>query len=105
MVKIIWTEPALDDLRDIIEHIAIDSSVYAARFGLGIVYLPKQLQGFPKSGRIVPEFNEPGIRELLYGAYRIIYLIHPEACYIVAIIHASRDILRHLKPCEWNITD
>lgn len=34
MGKVIWTDPALEDLHDIIEHIAEDSPVYAERFGL-----------------------------------------------------------------------
>lgn len=104
MGKVIWTDPALKDLHDIIEHIAEDSPVYAERFGLQVVEAPRRLGQFPNCGRMVPEFKDENIRELIYGSYRIIYLIRHNACYITAVIHGSRDILRHLKPGEWDIT-
>ena len=104
MGKVIWTDPALDDLHDIIEHISEDSPVYAERFGLQVVESPRRLEQFPYCGRTVPEFKDENIRELIYGSYRIIYLIRNDDCYITAVIHGSRDILRHLKPGDWDIT-
>ncbi|GBD96824.1 MAG TPA: type II toxin-antitoxin system RelE/ParE family toxin [Nitrospirae bacterium] len=104
MVKVIWTEPALKDLHDIIIRIAEDSPVYAERFGIRVVEAPRRLEQFSYCGRIVPEFRDEKIRELIYGAYRIIYLIRSDICYITAVIHGSRDILRHLKPGEWDVT-
>lgn len=104
MAKVIWTEPALDDLHNIIEHIAKDSFAYAERFGIRVVESPRRLTQFPYCGRIVSEFGEENIRELIYGSYRVVYLVKEKVCYVVAIIHGSRDILRHLKPGEWDIT-
>ncbi len=104
MAKVIWTEPALNELHDIINHIAKDSPVYAERFGVRVVGAPRRLEQFPSCGRIVPEFKDENIRELIYGSYRIIYLMQQDTCYIVAIIHGSRDILRHLKPGDWDVT-
>jgi toxin ParE1/3/4 len=105
MAKIIWTEPALNDLREIIEYIAKDSAVYAERTGVRVVEAPRQLEQFPLSGRIVPEFKESNIRELIYGSYRIIYLFQTDICYIVAVVHASRDILQHLETGDWDVTE
>ena len=47
MGKVIWTDPALEDLHDIIEHIAEDSPVYAERFGFHVVESPRRLEQFP----------------------------------------------------------
>lgn len=104
MVQVIWTQPALNDLRDIVQHISQDSAVYAERFAHSVVQAPKRLARFPHSGRVTPEFGKPGIRELIYGSYRIIYVIRRSTCYIVAVVHGSRDILRHLKPGTWDVT-
>lgn len=104
MAKVVWTEPALEDLKDIIEYIARDSLIYAERFGVRVVEAPRCLMQFPRCGRIVPEFEEENIRELIYGSYRIIYLVKEEVCYVVAVIHGSRDILHCLRPEEWDIT-
>lgn len=103
MAKVVWTEPALNDLQGIIEYIAKDSIVYAERFGMRVVQAPRILQQFPFLGRIVPEFNDQSIRELIYGSYRIIYKATDTPCFIAAVIHGSRDIFKHLKPGEWNI--
>lgn len=103
MAKVIWTEPAIEDVRAIVEHVANDSARYAERLGTGLVEAPRQIETFPHSGRIVPEFDDSGIRELIFGSYRLIYVLREEACYITAVIHASRDIIRHLSPGDWQI--
>ena len=103
MVKVIWTEPALKDLRDLVEYIARDSAVYAARFGIHVVHAPRRLEHAPLIGRMVPEFADQTIRELIYGSYRIIYKVKEQSCFVVAIIHGSRVILEHLKPSEWEV--
>lgn len=104
MAKIIWTEPALEDLCDIIDYIAKDSIIYAQRFGTQVVEAPRRLELFPNCGRIVPEFDDEKIRELIFGSYRIIYSVKKDLCYINAVIHASRDILKKLKPGDWDVT-
>ena len=102
MVKIIWTEPALDDIFSIMEFIAKDSVYYADVTAKGILAAPKRIKKFPLSGRIVPEFCDTAIREIIYGSYRIIYKIDASKCFVVAVIHASRDMIRHLTPADWN---
>ena len=104
MAEVIWTEPALDSLKSIFEYIAGDSFVYAERVVNHVLAAPKKLSEFPFCGRMVPEFQDKNIRELIYGSYRIIYQIRQNICYVVAVIHGSRDILMHLKPGEWDVT-
>lgn len=101
MAEVIWTEPALRDVKDIIDYIAKDSLAYAARFGTRLVAAPRRLETFPKCGRIVPEFQEERIRELICDAYRLIYLVAEDACFITAVVHASRQWLQTLEPGDW----
>lgn len=104
MADVIWTEPALDSLKNLFEYIAGDSFVYAERVVTHVLNAPKKLADFPFCGRMVPEFQDKNIRELIYGSYRVIYQIRQNICYVVAVIHGSRDILMHLKPGEWDVT-
>ena len=90
MVKLIWTEIAIEDLRSIHEYISKDSKVYADRFIDKLINKVGQLEKFPKSGRIVPEFNSEIIRELIEGNYRIIYQINSDDIGILRIHHAAR---------------
>jgi toxin ParE1/3/4 len=105
MARIIWTTPALTDLEDLLHHIAKDSLVYAQQFGSRLVESVDRLELYPRSGRVPPEFeDERGreIRQLIHGPYRILYEVRGDDCFIAAIIHASRDILRHIDPKEWD---
>jgi toxin ParE1/3/4 len=92
MVKVIWTEFALGDLKSIHEYISKDSRTYADKFIDKIINRVDQLQGFPKSGRIVPEFDSETIRELIEGNYRIVYRINPDHIGIVRIHHSAKQL-------------
>ena len=46
------------------------------------------------SGRRVPEYEMDQIREIIEGQYRIIYYITPDQIDVLAVIHASQNILR-----------
>jgi toxin ParE1/3/4 len=74
-MKIVWTEPAVEDLRELHAYIARDSEMYASGFVERIVLAVERLVDHPRVGRIVPETNEDNIRELLFQRYRIIYRI------------------------------
>ena len=93
MVKVIWTEIAVEDLRSIHDYISKDSKYYADRFVEKLIKRVDQLENFPKSGRVVPEFNSEIIRELIEGNYRIIYKISDQNNIgIVRVHHAARQL-------------
>lgn len=90
MVKVIWTDLAIEDLKSIHGYISRDSKAYADRFIEKITSRVDQLENFPNSGRIVPEFGKDNIRELIEGNYRIIYRINIDYIGIARIHHSSR---------------
>jgi plasmid stabilization system protein ParE len=47
MVKVVWTQFALDDLKAIHEYISKDSKVYADRFIEKVIRRVDQLEQFP----------------------------------------------------------
>lgn len=51
-----------------------------------------QLEQFPDSGRIVPELDDPSIREIVRSPYRIVYRRNNETVELLTIFHASRKI-------------
>jgi plasmid stabilization system protein ParE len=54
------------------------------------------LNSFPEAGRIVPEINDPKIREIFVYSYRLIYEIFPNRVEVLALIHSKRDFMREL---------
>ena len=90
MNKIVWTDVAVADLKNIRDHISKDSHVYSRAFLLVIFNSVEQLERFPKSGRMVPEFKRANTRELLVGTYRVIYDVTGSIVRILTVIHGSR---------------
>ena len=98
MGRVIWTDPAIEDLQEIMDFIARDSAQYALRMGERIYESAGRLSGGIRTGSMVPEFGMDYFREILVYPYRVIYETRGEGCYIVAIIHGSRDLARHVPP-------
>jgi toxin ParE1/3/4 len=92
-MRIDWSEPARDDLRDIQNYIAKDSPVYARQFVEKMVAAIDRLFEFPESGRHVPEASVGNVRELIFRDYRIIYRSEiPDRVLILAVVHGHRDL-------------
>jgi len=89
---VVWAESAWNDLEDVAEYIAKDSPHYAAAFVREARDAARSLVSLAERGRIVPEFNEPNIRELLVGSYRLIYQVKKQAIHIIGFIHGARDL-------------
>jgi toxin ParE1/3/4 len=104
VAKIRWTVGARRDLHEIINYIAEDSPAYAVNFAERIILAIDRLETFPKLGRIVPEYQDASVRELIVGNYRIVYRIQGNRIGIAAIAHASRDLLRKLPSAPWDLS-
>lgn len=86
-----WTEMASHDLDEIAQFIGRDSKFYAAAFVREVRSAARSLRRFAERGRMVPELDDAGIRELFVRSYRLIYKIDgPGNVYIVRLIHGSR---------------
>jgi len=89
-VKIVWTDEAIDDLKSIHDYIAKDSIRSAKRLSTRIIGKVEILIEFPISGRMVPEFQNEAVRELIEGKYRIVYRVNEQSIEIIRIHHGSR---------------
>jgi toxin ParE1/3/4 len=89
MAEINWTEQSVIDLEAIGDYIARDSPKIAQIFVDRILNAVMRLEVFPLSGRMVPEFSQENIREIIFRNYRIVYLIDDKKLYILTIFHAS----------------
>ena len=90
--KLIWSPSARLDLKDIGAYIAEDSPTAADQFLRSLFQAVERLADYPESGRIVPEFGDPNIREVIRRPCRIIYRIHrrKRTIEIARVWHAAR---------------
>ena len=72
MGQIRWTERASYNLENIHTYIEKDSPFFATQFIEALINATKILETTPRSGRIVPELEKFGFRELIYKGYRIV---------------------------------
>ena len=89
-----WNPEAVKDLQTIRDHYLQFNPETAEKVTRGIILATRRLKNFPASGRIVPEINDPLIREVIWSNWRIIYLLptsNNESLEVLNIIHTSRD--------------
>jgi toxin ParE1/3/4 len=71
--QVVIAPSARFDLADIVRYIAQHNSDAAARLGFELITRTESLAQFPEIGRMVPEFRQPDLREIICRSYRIIY--------------------------------
>lgn len=100
-MKIVWTQPAVEDLYELHAYIARDSELYASGFVERLISAVEVLEDYPQLGRIVPEGNDESIRELLYQHYRLVYRVAMDHIEVLSVIHGARDLgTAKLRPWE-----
>jgi plasmid stabilization system protein ParE len=90
--KLIWSPTAKYDLEGIAAFIAEHNPSAAARFVRSLFQVVERLTDFPESGRIVPELNDPDIREVVRKPCRIVYRVNTRkhTVEIVRVWHAAK---------------
>ena len=96
MVEINWTDFAIENLNDIGDYIEKDSFRYAKIVVNSLFDSTEILEQHPLIGRIVLEFENNDIRELIRGSYRIIYKVLNEKRIDILTVHHSARLLTNL---------
>ena len=92
---LIWAGVAENDLKEIIEYIAIDSPAEALKIFKKIKQKASSLYTLPERGRIIPELQDQGIlfyRELIVRPWRIIYRISEMKVYVLSVLDARQNV-------------
>jgi toxin ParE1/3/4 len=90
--KILWSGPALDDLREIRQYVSRDKPAVAKRLAGTIRQKVLRLADHPHSGRVVPELADLGYREIIVSPYRIIYAVQKNRVVILRVWHGRREL-------------
>jgi toxin ParE1/3/4 len=91
-MRVRWTTYATDDLISIQDHIARDSRQYAVVVVDRILHRVTQLEMFPESGSIVPEYRRDDVREIFVHTYRIIHQRHGNEVRILTVCHGANPL-------------
>jgi len=81
-------------LDDAITYIAQDSRPAAERLLIQALDAATSLDTFSERGRVVPEFDQSTIREIIVQRYRLLYEVTAAEAHVLAFIHGARDLTR-----------
>jgi plasmid stabilization system protein ParE len=97
LAEIRWTQEAQTWLKDIYDYIAADNPEAAAQTVGGIYQRSQLLEQHPEAGYKYETAGLRKIRILLYGHYRITYLIRADNNIdILGVFHGALDVERYL---------
>jgi toxin ParE1/3/4 len=90
--QVVLSLSARSDLRAIVRYISFDAPDRALEFGHFLISRTRFLAGSPELGRIVPEFEDPFIREIIARSYRIVYRVDDtrRLVEVIRFWHAAR---------------
>jgi toxin ParE1/3/4 len=90
MAQIIWIEPALFDLKEIAEYIALDKVEAAHRLVNRVFESVDQLKQFPEVGWEPPELDDLTYRQIILNPCRIFYRLGQDKLYILHVMQSKR---------------
>jgi len=88
---VIWTARARADLKAIHDYIAKDSLQNAKRVVREMHRKTVGLAETPLIGRVVPELEDPDIREIPAYSWRLIYQLRERRVFVLTVIHKRRQ--------------
>ena len=96
MAEIIWTNPAVEDVNDIAEYIALSNLLSAKKLVAKIFAKVERLEEFPESGKTPIELSNLNYREVIVNPCRIFYKIDNDKIFILHIMRQERDLRKFL---------
>ena len=93
--KVEITEKAQEETRQALRWIAQHSPEKAALWHFELMEKVASLENFPARCPLAPETQTHGkeMRYLIYGKYRILFIIQDETVYVLRIRHQAQDVL------------
>ena len=91
-MKVLWTEPAEDELKAVFEYVTESSGSQrrARKLIEDLLIQTRRIGTFPRSGRIVPEYQDETIREIIVAPYRVIYRIQKSHVEVLSVVHSAK---------------
>jgi plasmid stabilization system protein ParE len=92
VTRLVWTAEAIGDVEAIRDYIGRTSPRYGALTAARLIQAMDPIRQFPESGRIVPEVNRREIREVIFGAFRVVYRfrVDRDLAEVLTVFRATR---------------
>jgi len=94
MVKVVWTQTALNQLERIVKYVALERGTSSAKVvGHRIIERSEHLASFPKMGSIeqLLSHKKSEYRYLVVWSYKIIYRVSTDRVVVSRVFHTSQN--------------
>lgn len=92
MARIIWTEPALQELDEIADYISLDNPTAAKKLVRRTFQRIEKLKDHPKSGKTVQELGLSVYKELVNPPCRKFYREEKDIVFIIHVIREEQNL-------------
>ncbi|MDP4652206.1 MAG: type II toxin-antitoxin system RelE/ParE family toxin [Haliea sp.] len=92
MAELIWTEPALSDLNEIAEYIAVENPPAARALVQRVFSAVERLEKHPASGKFPAELENSRYRDLVCGPCRVFYRHSKRQVLILYVMRSEREL-------------
>jgi len=96
MAELIWTEPALSDLNEIAEYIALENPIAARELVKQVFSVVERLERHPASGKVPAELKGRRYREVVCGPCRIFYRHNRREVLVLYVMRSERELRNFL---------
>ncbi|MGM0506053.1 MAG: type II toxin-antitoxin system RelE/ParE family toxin [Bacteroidota bacterium] len=90
MARLIWTEPALQELDEIADYISLDNATAAKNLVQDVFDRVELLSSHPMIGKKVEEIALLNYRELVFQPCRVFYRIDHELIYVIHVLRTEQ---------------
>ncbi|WP_050030572.1 type II toxin-antitoxin system RelE/ParE family toxin [Verrucomicrobium sp. BvORR034] len=90
MARIVWAEPALQDLDQIADYIALDHPPAAKKLVQRVFKKVEMLRTFPELGTTPHDLPDSRYRHLVINPLRVFYRVAGNTIFIVYVMRAER---------------
>jgi toxin ParE1/3/4 len=104
MAKIVWADPAIQDLDAIADYVALDKPAAARQLVQQVLAAVGRLQRFPRMGSLPAELRGLPYRQLIVSPCRIFYRLEKKVVYIVHILRGEQLVRRELFPSHPHVS-
>jgi toxin ParE1/3/4 len=90
VARLTWSRPALRDLEEIAEYIALNSPSAASRYVRKVFGAVERLKRYPNSGRRPEELRSTPYREVIVPPCRVFYRADENDVFILHVMRSER---------------
>lgn len=91
-MRIVWSPTARRQAQAAVDYIALDRPQTSHEWLDGLVRRVELLRDLPEPGRVVREWHESSVREVLHEPYRVIYEVLEDRIEILTLSHFRQEL-------------